>query len=303
MKTEKNIFIAFVLNLIFSIFEFFGGVITGSVAILSDSLHDFGDALSIGVSFIFEKVSKKKPNNKYTYGYIGYSVLGGIFTIITLIISSLFVIFSAIKRIIEPVSINYNGMIIFAVIGVVVNFIAVKITHGGHSINQKAVNMHMIEDVLGWIVVFVGSIIIKITGIVVIDLVMSILVALFIIYNSIKNLKPVFNILLAKTPSGLDIDKIKEELLNLSGVVSIHHLHLWTIDGENACLTIHVVVEEYSKSIKENVRAKLKELNILHCTIELETKQDFDEDAECELCEGENVCSCNHRHCHHDHSY
>ncbi len=136
MKTEKNILIAFILNLSFSIFEFFGGLFTNSVAILSDSIHDFGDAVSIGISYFMERKSKKKANNKYTYGYIRYSVLGGVITTTILLVGSILVIIGAIKRIINPVEVNYNGMIILAIIGVILNFIAAYVTREGASINQ-----------------------------------------------------------------------------------------------------------------------------------------------------------------------
>ena len=131
MKTERNILIAFILNLGFSIFEFFGGFFTNSVAILTDSIHDMGDALSIGISYFLEKKSKKKVDNKYTYGYIRYSVLGGLITTVILTVGSILVIYNAIGRIINPVEVNYDGMIVFAVIGVVLNFIAAYVTREG----------------------------------------------------------------------------------------------------------------------------------------------------------------------------
>ena len=149
MKTEKNILIAFILNLSFSIFEFIGGIFTGSVAIISDAIHDIGDATSIGIAFLLEKKSKKKPDNKYTYGYIGYSVIGGFITTLILLLGSFAVIYNSIQRIINPTEINYNGMIVFAIIGIIVNLIASMLTYKGDSLNQKAVNLHMLEDVLG----------------------------------------------------------------------------------------------------------------------------------------------------------
>ena len=128
MKSEKNILIAFILNLCFSIFEFIGGTLTNSVAIISDSIHDIGDAMSIGISYFLEKVSKKKPDEKYTYGYVRYSIIGSMITTIILIVGSILVVYSAIKRIINPVNINYNGMIAFAIIGAIVNFLAAYFT-------------------------------------------------------------------------------------------------------------------------------------------------------------------------------
>ena len=183
MKTEKNILIAFLLNISFSIIEFIGGIFTNSVAIFSDSIHDLGDALSIGISYFLEKKSKKKADNNYTYGYIRYSVLGGVITTTILLVGSVLVIIGAIKRLFNPVDINYSGMIVFGIIGVVLNFIAAYVTKEGDSINQKSVNLHMLEDVLGWIIVLIGAVVMNFTDIKVLDSIMSILVATFILYN------------------------------------------------------------------------------------------------------------------------
>jgi cobalt-zinc-cadmium efflux system protein len=150
MKTEKNILLAFLLNLAFSLFEFLGGIFTGSVAILSDAVHDIGDAVSIGVSFFLERKAKRLPDATYTYGYARYSVLGGIITTLILLIGSLAVIYNAVNRLFHPTEIHYNGMILFAIVGVLVNFFAALLTREGNSLNQKAVNLHMLEDVLGW---------------------------------------------------------------------------------------------------------------------------------------------------------
>ena len=203
MKTERNIFFAFILNLLFSVFEFIGGIFTSSVAIISDAIHDIGDSASIGVSFFLEKKSKKQPDEKYTYGYARYSVLGGVITTFILLFGSAMVIYNAILRIINPVEINYNGMIIFAIVGVCVNFGAALLTRDGDSLNQKAVNLHMLEDVLGWIVVLVGAIVMRFTDFYVIDPLMSIGVAMFIFINALKNMKEY-------------IDEFKEEYVILT---------------------------------------------------------------------------------------
>ena len=163
MKSEKNIFVAFILNLSFSILEFFGGLITGSVAIMSDSVHDLGDATSIGISYFLEKKSKKEPDDNYTYGYARYSVLGGVITNFVLLLGSVAVICNALSKIISPAPINYNGMIIFAIIGFCVNLVAAIVTKDGNTLNQKAVNLHMLEDVAGWAVVLIGAVVIRFT--------------------------------------------------------------------------------------------------------------------------------------------
>ena len=210
MKTEKNILIAFLLNISFSIFEIIGGIFTNSIAIISDAIHDFGDAISIGISYFLEKKSKRKPDDKYTYGYTRYSILGAIITNTILIVGSVIVIYNAIERIINPKDINYNGMIIFAIFGVIVNFIAVYFTKDGDSLNQKAVNLHMLEDVLGWLVVLIGAVVIKFTHINVIDPILSICVAVFILIHALKSYKTIIELFLEKTPDGINIEELKE---------------------------------------------------------------------------------------------
>lgn len=284
MKTEKNILIAFILNISFSIFEFFGGVFTNSVSILSDSIHDLGDALSIGISYFLERKSKKEPDNKYTYGYARYSVLGGVITTTILLVGSILVIINAVKRLFNPVYVNYSGMIIFAIVGVALNFIAAYATREGDSINQKSVNLHMLEDVLGWIAVLIGAIIMKFTDIRILDPIMSIGVAIFILINSLKNLKDVLDLFLEKTPKGIDVDELKEHLKNIKDVEDVHHVHVWSIDGFNNYATMHIVTKSNDiKTIKQEIREELKEHNICHAILETEDEVCNDTDCHVEL--------------------
>lgn len=298
MKTQKNILIAFLLNLLFSIIEFIGGVITNSVAIISDSIHDIGDAMSIGVSYFLERKSTKKPDNNYTYGYVRYSVLGSIITTFILLSGSILVIYNAIQRLINPVEINYNGMIIFAILGVIINFLAAYFTKEGDSLNQKSVNLHMIEDVLGWIVVLIGAIIMKFTDIRIIDPILSIGVAVFILINALKTLKEIVDLFLEKTPSNVDIEKVKEHLLEIQGVMDVHHIHVRSIDGYNNYATMHVVAEGDYKQIKDMVKEELEEHGIAHSTIEFEEKG---EKCDSENCEIKNTSHSHHHHHHHHH--
>ncbi|MBE6787402.1 MAG: cation transporter [Ruminococcaceae bacterium] len=297
MKTQKNILIAFILNLTFSIFEFFGGIFTGSVAIISDSVHDLGDALSIGLSYFLERKSRKQPDNTYTYGYLRFSVLGGIITTMILLIGSVAVIYNAILRIINPVDINYNGMIIFAVIGAVINFGAAYFTREGDSINQKAVNLHMVEDMLGWIVVLIGAVVMKFTNFNLLDPLLSIAVAIFILINAIRNMNEVLDIFLEKTPHSIDFEEIKEHLLNIDGVIEVHHIHIRSIDGHSNYATMHIVANGDFHEIKHNVREELAEHGICHATLELETPQEQCHEHECHIHHE------NHSHGHHHHHH
>lgn len=297
MKTSKNILIAFILNLFFSVFEFIGGIFTGSVAITSDAIHDIGDAASIGISYFLERKSQKQPDDTYTYGYARYSVIGGVITTLILLFGSVSVILNAIGKIINPSEINYNGMIIFAVIGVIVNFVAAYFTREGDSINQKAVNLHMLEDVLGWIVVLIGAVVMKFTDFSIIDPIMSIAVAVFILINAVRNLKEVLDLFLEKTPHNISVSEIKEHISHIDGVIDVHHIHIWSMDGNANYATMHIVTDKESHEIKEAVREELKEHGIAHATLELEST---DEHCHNEVCHTE---SCAHSHHHHHHHH
>jgi len=296
MKTQRNILIAFILNLTFSFLEFIGGILTGSVAIISDSVHDIGDAVSIGFSYFLERKSQKQPDTQYTYGYLRFSVLGGIITNFVLFFGSCTVIYNAILRILNPTEINYNGMIIFAIIGTLVNLCAAYFTREGNSLNQKAVNLHMLEDMLGWIVVLIGAIIIKFTDLKIIDPLMSIAVAVFIFINAAKNLKIVLDLFLEKIPQNINIDEIKEHITNIDDVIDVHHIHIRSIDQNSVYATMHIVAEGDTHIIKQKVRKVLNNHGICHTTLELESKDEH-------CCEHDCHINIHHNHSHHHHNH
>ena len=297
MKTDKNILIAFILNLSFSIFELIGGTFTNSVAIISDAIHDIGDALSIGISYFLEKKSKREPDEKYTFGYIRYSVMGSAITTVILLFGSLIVIYNSILRFFNPVEINYDGMILFAIFGVIVNFFAAFFTREGHSLNQKSVNLHMLEDVLGWVVVLVGAVVMRFTDISLIDSLLSIGVALFIFVNALKNFKSILDLFLEKIPNNISISEIKEHLLEIENIEDIHHIHIWSIDGYNNYATMHVVTNKPGHDIKDKIREELIEHGINHVTIELEENGEKCDNSECKI--DTNITLEHHQHHHH----
>ncbi|MBO5339566.1 MAG: cation transporter [Oscillospiraceae bacterium] len=297
MKTERNILTAFILNLAFSVFEFVGGTLTGSVAVVSDAIHDMGDAASIGCAWFLERRSRRQPDDTHTYGYGRYSALGSAVITLMLLLSSSAVIYNAVNRIFHPVEIHYDGMILMAVIGTAVNFAAAWFTRGGDSLNEKAVSLHMLEDVLGWLVVLAGAVIMRFTDISLIDPLMSIGVAVFILVSAVKNLTEIVDLFLEKTPEGVSVARIKEHLCSMEEILDVHHIHVWSRDGHSSCATMHIVTDEDPVSVKRKVRAELSEHGIGHVTLELETGT--------EQC-GEECCSVQlsrggHHHHHHHH--
>lgn len=299
MKPEKNILIAFLLNLVFSLFEFFGGIFTGSVAILSDAVHDIGDAASIGASYFLEKKSKKQPDASHTYGYARYSIIGSVLTTLILLFGSAVVIYNAVGRIIDPVAIDYNGMIVFAIVGVIVNFGAAFFTREGGSLNQRAVNLHMLEDVLGWAVVLIGAILMRFTDFSLLDPLLSIGVALFIFVNAIRNLKEAIHLFVEKTPHGVDVEELREHLTEIEGVLDVHHIHVWSMDGGSHYATMHIVTNAEPHEIKEKIREELSEHGIGHVTLELESEGEHCHEESCHVEHHEELGHHHHHHHHH----
>lgn len=272
MESSRNILLTFLVNLFFSVFELIGGIVTRSNAIISDALHDFGDALSVGLIFLLDRKSKKKANNKFTFGYLRYSMIGSFISTLILMISSFFIIISSAGKIINPVEVNYDGMILFAIIGLVVNLVVAYITRKGHSFNEEVISLHMLEDVLGWIIILIGSIIMRFTDLSIIDPILSIIVSGFIIYKALGHLKVILDLFLEKTPDDISIDSIKRKIKKIDGVISVHNFHVWSIDENHDYATLHVVVDEMDTNIKEEIREELEDRGIEHSTIELETK-------------------------------
>lgn len=296
MKTQKRILIAFILNLSFSAFEFLGGILTGSVAILSDAVHDLGDAAGIGIAYFLEKISKKEPDKIHTYGYARYSVLGSLITTAILIFGSVAVIVGSVNKFINLDEINYDGMIIFAIVGVAVNLCAALFTRHGESLNQKAVNLHMLEDVLGWILVLVGAIVMRFTDFAFIDPIMSIIVSLFILMKALGNLKDIFNVFLEKAPQNVCADEIVEHIKEIDGVKDVHHLHLWSMDGQNHYATMHVVCDNEAEKTKAKIREELLENGVGHATIEIESSLEHCFEKQCKP-----KIRSHGGHCHHHH--
>ena len=280
---QKNLGTAFVLNLFFAIVELIGGLFTNSVAILSDALHDFGDSLTLGLSWYFSKLSTKHRNDEFSYGYKRFNVVGAIISSIVLLTGSIFIVVETIPRLINPVRPDTQGMIYLGILGVVINGIAAYRLQKGHSITERAVYLHLLEDVLGWVATLIGAVVMHYTDFVVLDALLSILIAIFILFNVYKNLRHGFQIILQGTPVDLDIQKVHDTLMSTKGVLGFHDCHVWSMDGQYHVLSVHLVTNEVSidaiEEMKKSVRTRLKPIGINHSTLEVEK-----ENADCESC-------------------
>ena len=285
-QKEGNVKVAFFLNLSFTIIEVIGGLYTNSLAILSDALHDLGDSLSLGLSWYFQKLSKKGRTKKFSYGYKRFSLLGAIINSIVLVAGSIFILTKAIPELFNPGETNVQGMLYLAILGIVVNGAAVLKLRKGESLNEKVVSLHLLEDVLGWVAVLIGSIIMMYTDAPFIDPLLSVLISLFVLYNVYKNLRKSMLVILQGIPEEVSLEDIKEKLKDISEITDVHDNHVWSMDGEYNILTIHLQLDQDYKlseqaKLKEKVRSQLKDESINHITIEFEGQ---DENCELEDC-------------------
>ena len=272
----ENIKTAFFLNLGFCIIEFAGGIFTNSVAILSDALHDLGDSFSLLLAWYFQKVSNKKRDAKFSYGYKRFSLLGAFINSAVLLVGSVFIITESVKRFAEPTQPKAEGMLILAIVGVLINGLAVLRLKKGSSINERVVSLHLLEDVLGWVAVLIGSLIMMYFDVPILDPIMSLGIAGFILFNIYKNISSVFKVILQGTPEDIDEKQIIESLKEFKEVIDFHDLHMWSMDGEYNILTVHVVVDNSIQSLTETdalklkIKEKLSHMKINHPTIEVE---------------------------------
>lgn len=271
-----NIAIAFFVNLGFALIELVGGLWTNSIAILSDAFHDFGDSLSLAVAWRLQKVSERKADASYSYGYKRFSLLGALFISAVLLVGSTVIIYECVGRLLDPQEPNAEGMLGLAVFGILANGFAALRLHRGGSLSERAVMLHMMEDVLGWVAVLVVSIVMLFVQVPILDPLLSIGISCWVLFNVYRNLKATFRVLLQHTPSDINTDKLEQELLALPEVSSIHDLHLWSLDGEHNISTLHVVLArpvplEELVRLKTEIRRICAENGTEHATIEFES--------------------------------
>jgi len=272
---KSNIALAFFLNLSFTVIELIGGFLTNSIAIISDAIHDFGDSLSLALAWYFQRVSKKGSSKHYSYGYKRFSLLGAMINCIVLVVGSLYILSEAIPRLFNPQETNAKGMFALAILGIVVNGVAVLRTRKSKSINERVVSLHLLEDVLGWAAVLVGSAVMYFTGWTVIDPLLSLAIACFVLLNVYKNIRLVLPVLLQGTPTDITQEQIIQKLTEMDQTAGIHDLHIWSLDEGYHVLTVHVSLKkalsmEALVEQKRRIRSVLKEENIQHATIEFE---------------------------------
>lgn len=270
---------AFALNVGFTIIEFIGGLFTNSTAIMADAVHDLGDSLSIGTAWVLSKLSGRKADSSFTYGYKRLSLLGALINGVVLIAGSIWVLAQATPRLFDPVMPEAEGMLALAILGVVVNGFAAYKLSAGTTLNERVLNWHLLEDVLGWTAVLIVSIVLLFVEAPILDALLAVGFILFILFNVVKNTWYAVKLFVQAVPERGLIEKVRKELLNISPVNSIHHEHAWSLDGESTVYTAHLEMKSQMSSeeqidIKSQIAEKLQEFKFSHTTIELEFPQE-----------------------------
>jgi cobalt-zinc-cadmium efflux system protein len=276
---EGNIGWAFFLNFTFTLIEIVGGIFTNSLAILSDALHDFGDSIALGLAWYFQRLSKKGRDKDYSYGYGRFSLLGALINSTILVVGSVIILANAIPELFNPEETNSIGMMWLAVLGVIVNVLAVFNLKKGNSLNVKVVRLHLLEDVFGWMAVLAGAVIMYFTNWYFIDALLSIMIAIWILWNAWTNLRNSLKIFLQSTPDNIDIQAVHSILSAIPEVKDVHDCHIWSMDGEYNILSIHLIIDPETRlkeqaTIKQKAKELLRNESIDHITIEFESMEE-----------------------------
>jgi cobalt-zinc-cadmium efflux system protein len=281
-----NIKFAFFLNLSFSIIEIIGGLLTNSMAILSDALHDLGDSISLAVSWYLENFSQKKADDDFSYGYARFSLLGALINSIVLILGSFFILSEVVPRLFNPQTVQPKGMLFLSIFGIIINGISVLKLRGGSSLNKEVVSWHLMEDLLGWTAIFIVSIILIFKSVPILDPLLSLLINIYILYNVISKLKRVLAIFLQGVPDDINIENLQQRIVEQSNALAVHHTHVWTLEGEKNFLSTHLIVRDQMKrddiiELKTRVKKLLAEEGIDHVTVEIEYENEECESEDC----------------------
>ena len=275
MKTKYAVWLAFLLNLSFAIVEFIAGGIFGSSAVLADSVHDFGDAIAIGISAFLESISNRKEDSHYTLGYKRFSLLGAMVTAVILMTGSGMVIVENVSKLFHPQPVNEEGLLWLGIIAISVNVLASLVIRKGQTKNESILSLHFLEDTLGWLAVILMAIVLRFTDWYILDPLLSLAISFFILSKAIPRFWSTLKIFLDAVPEGVDIKQVKNDLEQLDNVASINQLNLWTMDGLEKNAIVHVCLKrmEDMEVSKTAIRHYLKDIGFHNITIEVDSDQ------------------------------
>ena len=275
MKAKYTVWVAFFLNLSYSIVEFIAGGIFGSSAVLADSVHDLGDAIAIGISALLETISNREEDRQYTLGYKRFSLLGALMTAVILITGSILVILENTTKLFNPQPVNDEGILWLGIIAVSINLLASLVVRKGKTKNESILSLHFLEDTLGWIAVILMAIILRFTDWYILDPLLSLVISIFILTKAIPRFWSALKIFLDAVPEGVETGDLEKDLEDLINVKSVNQLSIWSMDGLENNAIVHLCLEDWEQMMetKNQVRQLLEERGIQNITIEVDASQ------------------------------
>ena len=277
-KSKKTLYVTLFLTLFFALMELFGGLFSNSLSLVGDSFHMFSDVLALGASMVAIYFEAKKPTEKFTYGFLRLEVVVAFLNGIVLMLISVGMIYESVIRFFNPREIDFGSMFFIALIGLIFNIVITWIlfssTKKENNINIKSAMLHFLGDLLNSVGVIISSIIIYFTNFVYIDIIMSVVISVIIFIGGYKISKEAFFILMEAVPSEIDLNTLRNELLNIDGIKNIHELHVWKNDNEEISFTAHILLDNYEKHnnyrIINEIKEKLTVYDIFHMTVQIE---------------------------------
>jgi len=276
-KAAENISFAFLLNVIFMVVVGIGAIYTNSMAILADLLHGLSDTIALGFSWFFQRFSEKEADEKFNYGYRRFSLLGAIITSSIVIIGSFSILVEAVSRLFAPVEPYAFGMVLVAIFAIFLKTLSVLKMRGAKTLNERVVSIHLIGDLMGWVALLIVGAILIFYNIPILDVLLSIAITIWMIYNLAKTLFYSFKILLLQAPKHINQNKLKRDILSVEGIDDIVKFYLWSLDNQKNILTIKINLNNDLKvSDTENIKKNINNLCSLHgvedITIEFDKK-------------------------------
>jgi len=277
-KSKKTLYVTLFLTLFFALMELFGGLFSNSLSLVGDSFHMFSDVLALGASMVAIYFEAKKPTEKFTYGFLRLEVVVAFLNGIVLMLIAVGMIYESVIRFFNPREIDFGSMFFIALIGLIFNIVITWIlfssTKKENNINIKSAMLHFLGDLLNSVGVIISSIIIYFTNFVYIDIIMSVLISVIIFTGGYKISKEAFFILMEAVPSEVDLNMLRNELLNIDGIKNIHEFHIWKNDNEEISFTAHILLDNYEKHnnyrIINEIKQKLALYDIFHMTVQIE---------------------------------
>ncbi|HLQ82648.1 MAG TPA: cation diffusion facilitator family transporter [Pseudogracilibacillus sp.] len=304
-NNKKILLISFIIITSYMIIEIIGGILTNSLALLSDAGHMLSDSIALGISLLAFKLSEKAASSVNTYGYKRFEIIAASLNGLTLIGVSVYIFYEAIKRFTNPPEVATTGMLIVAVIGLFVNIIVAFIMFRGSdtkdNLNMRGAYLHVISDMFGSIGAIIAALLIMIFGWSLADPIASVVVAILVLRSGYKVSKASLHILMEGKPKDINLDDVIKKL-SRKEVKAVHDVHLWTITSHFNVLTAHIVVNGKmtiyeTDRLLEEIKTTLEELGIQHITIQVDSEENYDQDPT--LCEID--VETPNLHAHHDH--